>query len=236
MKQRLLKIYDTLFNTYGPQHWWPGDSPWEICVGAVLTQNTNWSNVEKAILNLKAAGLIANSAKQKNSEQVPAKFAKTPISEIEEMIRPSGYFRLKADRMMHVVEWWLENVSDEKLNQQGKTLDYWRESLLKVKGIGPETADSILLYAFNLPTFVIDAYTRRVMARHLGTDPDIDYHELRDIFMDNLPHDSQMFNEYHALIVKLAKEECLKRECKESCPLRVVPDSLKGLKVAAHKV
>lgn len=220
MKQKILKIYEQLFNTYGPQHWWPGDSPWEICVGAVLTQNTNWSNVEKAIINLKAGRLIAAGTTRQQPERFPAKFAETPIGEIEEMIRPSGYFRLKADRMMHVVGWWLENVSDGNLKQQGKSLDYWRDSLLKVKGIGPETADSILLYAFNLPTFVVDSYTKRVMSRHLGTEPDIPYHELRDIFMANLPNDTKLFNEYHALIVQLAKEKCLKRECKESCPLR----------------
>ncbi len=213
MKMRLLKTYNHLLNNYG-------DSPWEICVGAVLTQNTNWSNVEKAIANLKKAGLIATFANYDQQELFPAKFAKTPIHELEEMIRPSGYFRLKTDRMMHVVEWWLNNVSDGILNQRGKSLKFWRDSILQIKGVGPETADSILLYAFDLPTFVIDTYTKRVMSRHLGTAPDIDYHELRDIFMNNLPHDSAMFNEYHALIVQLAKESCLKRECLLDCPLR----------------
>lgn len=220
MKQRLLKIYHKLFEIYGPQNWWPGDSPWEICVGAVLTQNTNWSNVEKAIVNLKKGGLISNFPAQKNPEHFPAKFTETPISIIEEMIRPSGYFHLKTERMMHVAEWWLTNVSGGFLCQDGKSLDFWRNSLLKVKGVGAETADSILLYAFNLPTFVVDSYTKRVMARHLGTDPDIDYHKLRDLFMENLPLDAKLFNEYHALIVQVAKEECLKRECKDSCPLR----------------
>lgn len=220
MKTSLLKIYNNLLDSYGSQNWWPGDSPWEICVGAVLTQNTNWSNVEKAIVNLKAGGLVANSSEQNKPESFPAKFAKTPSSEIEEMIRPSGYFRLKADRMMHVVDWWLSNVKAGHLNQSGKSLDYWRDSLLEVKGIGPETADSILLYAFDLPTFVVDAYTKRVMSRHLGTDPNIDYHELRGLFMDNLTHDARLFNEYHALLVQVAKESCLKKECKEWCPLR----------------
>lgn len=219
MKTRLLKIYNILLETYGHQDWWPGNSPWEICVGAVLTQNTNWLNVEKAIVNLKAGGLIAKEADQANSEEFAAKFATTTITEIEEMIRPSGYFRLKAERMMYVVNWWLNNVSKGKLNQK-MTLEDWRKSLLEVKGIGPETADSILLYAFDLPTFVIDTYTKRIMSRHLGTDPNIDYHKLRALFMDNLPHDSSLFNEYHALIVQVAKKECLKRECKKDCPLR----------------
>jgi len=220
MKARLLKIYNNLLDTYGHQSWWPGDSTWEICVGAVLTQNTNWANVEKAIINLKHGGLIATGTEQARHVDFPAKFRETPISEIEEMIRPSGYFRLKADRMMHLSEWWLQNVLNGQLNQTGKHLDYWRNSLLKVKGVGPETADSILLYAFDLPTFVIDSYTKRIMARHLGTDINIDYHEMRDIFMDKLPHEAKLFNEYHALIVQVAKKTCLKRECLESCPLR----------------
>lgn len=223
MKSKILDIYEILLESYGHQNWWPGDSAWEICVGAVLTQNTNWQNVEKAIINLKAGGLIAEQGKSKtvNSNDYPEKFAKTSISEIETMIRPSGYFRLKAERMMNVVAWWLDNVSGGILKND-MTLNSWRESLLEVKGIGPETADSILLYAFEMPTFVIDSYTKRVMSRHLGTDPDIDYHELRAIFMENLPPDSDLFNEYHALIVRLAKETCIKKGCLENCPLRKI--------------
>jgi endonuclease III related protein len=222
MKTKLLNIYNNLLDVYGHQDWWPGNSPWEICVGAVLTQNTNWFNVEKAITNLKNGDLISSSPlKYDNQQEVfPVKFAETPIIDIEEMIRPSGYFRLKAGRMMNVVAWWLENVSCGKLSKEGKPLEYWRDSLLSVNGVGPETADSILLYAFDLPSFVIDTYTKRIMSRHLGTANDIDYHELRTLFMNNLPNDAKLFNEYHALIVQVAKEACLKRECLDFCPLR----------------
>lgn len=207
-KTDLVKIYEILYKAYGPQHWWPGDTPWEICIGAVLTQNTNWGNVEKAIANLKRGDNIC-----------PVKIRKMPLSELESAIRPSGYFRLKAQRLLAVTDWWLENVENERLHPKGQPLSFWRESILEVKGVGPETADSILLYSFNLPTFVIDAYTRRIMARHFGFKPDIDYHELRQIFMDNLPHDPKLFNEFHALFVRTAKEACRKNTCGSNCPL-----------------
>ena len=203
----LLNIYETLYEEYGPQHWWPGDSPWEICVGAVLTQNTNWKNVEKAISNLKKCGNLC-----------PLKIRKLPLPELESALRPSGYFRLKAQRLLAVTRWWLENVENDRLIPKGKPLPFWRESILKVKGVGPETADSILLYSFNLPTFVIDAYTKRIMARHFGFSHDVDYHELRKFFMDKLPNDAKLFNEFHALFVRAAKETCHKNSCTENCP------------------
>ena len=136
----LLKLYELLYEVYGPQHWWPGETPWEICVGAILTQNTNWGNVEKAIFNLKKSNSIC-----------PVKIRNMPLSELESAIRPSGYFHLKAQRLLAVTDWWLENVKSDKLHPAGKPLSFWRESILNVKGVGPETADSILLYSFNLP-------------------------------------------------------------------------------------
>lgn len=208
-KTDLIKIYERMFNAYGPQHWWPGDTPWEICVGAVLTQNTNWGNVEKAISNLK-----------KTHSVCPVKIREMPLSELEAAIRPSGFFRLKAQRLLAVTDWWLENVDNDMLHPEGKPLAHWRDSILKVKGVGPETADSILLYCFNLPTFVIDAYTKRIMARHFGFKHDIGYHEIQKLFMDALPHDPKLFNEFHALFVKVAKETCRKSFCLEECPLR----------------
>jgi endonuclease-3 related protein len=208
MKSRLMKLYEKMLRQYGPQDWWPGDFPWEICAGAVLTQNTNWSNVEKAIAGLKKVNALC-----------PKKICKLPNNKLEEAIRPSGYFRLKAERLRFVAEWWLRNVKNDRLSPENN-LEYWRNSILKTKGVGPETADSILLYSFNLPTFVIDAYTKRIMARHFGTDPEIDYHELQSIFMDNLPANPALFNEFHALFVRTAKEACLKKECKPECPLR----------------
>lgn len=208
MKKKLMSIYKKMLDRHGPQHWWPGDTPWEICAGAVLTQNTNWSNVEKAIANLKDINSLC-----------PQKICKMPSPELENAIRPSGYFRLKADRLRSVAEWWRKNVEDDRLVPQ-KDLEYWRNAILQVKGVGPETADSIMLYSFDMPTFVIDAYTKRIMSRHFGTSPEIDYHELQTLFMENLPADSALFNEFHALFVRTAKETCLKKECKNDCPLR----------------
>lgn len=207
MKAKLQKIYAVLYKTYGPQYWWPGDTPWEICVGAILTQNTNWSNVEKAIANLKAAKKLS-----------PEKIMAMPDSELENALKPSGYFRIKTQRLKNVTRWWLDNVISDKLSSS-KSLSDWRESILGVNGVGPETADSILLYSFNLPTFVIDAYTRRIMARHCGTPEDIDYHELQALFMNNLPAEYALFNEYHALLVRMAKDDCRKSFCSEKCPL-----------------
>ncbi len=207
MKLDLHKIYKKLFAAYGPQHWWPGDSPWEICVGAVLTQNTNWGNVEKAIANLKRGKSLC-----------PVKIRKMPIADLEKAIHPSGFYRLKARRLLAVTDWWLANVKDDRLVPGEKNPAFWRESILSVNGVGPETADSIMLYSFNLPTFVIDAYTKRIMSRHFGFKPDIGYHELQKQFMDNLPADPKLFNEFHALFVRMAKEHCRKGACLKGCP------------------
>ncbi|MFA6566731.1 MAG: hypothetical protein WCS96_00825 [Victivallales bacterium] len=213
----LLGIYELLYKAYGPQHWWPGETPWEISVGAVLTQNTSWGNVEKAISNLKKGNNIC-----------PVKIRNMALSELESAIRPSGYFRLKAQRLLAVTDWWLENVEDDRLHPKGKSLSFWRESILNVKGVGPETADSIMLYSFNLPTFVIDAYTKRIMARHFGFKHDIGYHGLRQFFMGNLPHNPKLFNEFHALFVRMAKEDCRKSLCSEKCPLCLHSSNLRS--------
>jgi endonuclease-3 related protein len=142
-----------------------------------------------------------------------------PLSKLEDAIRPSGYFRLKASRLRNATEWWLSNVRDDKLISEGRELFFWRESLLNVKGIGPETADSILLYCFNLPSFVVDTYTRRIMARHFGTPENIEYHALQKIFMDKLPREVQIYNEFHALFVRMGKYDCKKGACSGNCPL-----------------
>jgi endonuclease-3 related protein len=207
MNKRIVQGYEILFEHFGRQYWWPGDSQWEICTGAVLTQNTSWSNVEKAIALIKSADAL-------NPETIVA----LPVSDLEDLIRPSGFFRIKAQRLRNMAAWWLDNVRDSKLKHGN--LPEWRSRLLEINGIGQETADSILLYCFNQPTFVIDAYTKRISARHFGTDPDISYHELQDLFMNNLPCSPELFNEYHALLVRAAKDCCRKNICLPGCPLR----------------
>jgi len=209
----VLNTYELLYASYGPQYWWPGESPWEICVGAVLTQNTNWTNVEKAIVRLKAAGPLT-----------PQQIIGMSDTALEEAIMPSGFFRLKNRRLRAVTHWWLEHVADDRPQWRGRSLTEYRRDLLLVNGVGPETADSILLYCFDLPVFVIDAYTRRIASRHLGADRETvaDYHQLQRFFTDALPVDARLYNEYHALLVRLAKECCRKSGCRNAC-LPAVP-------------
>lgn len=209
----LNSLYDAMFKRFGPQGWWPGDSAWEICVGAVLTQNTNWVNVEKAVANLREDGILRLSA-----------LLSAPIETIENAIRPSGYFRLKTIRLLAVADWWRKYVVDDGeggvavMRNRSGSLAAHRQRLLTVKGVGPETADSILLYAFNLPTFVIDNYTKRIMCRHYGLPESVSYDDLRALFMGNLPCDAAFFNEYHALFVATAKHCCGRSACGDDCP------------------
>ena len=199
------KFFDVLFDYYGPQKWWPCQSGarWEIITGAILTQNTAWTNVEKAIGNLLTAGLMS-----------PEKVLKTSDMELQELIRPAGFFKQKCAYLKAMAAFLLEREVEFE-----QSADVWalRKELLAVKGVGRETADSILLYAFEKPIFVIDAYTRRVAARHLGLDGTLPYDILQKIFMDALPADVIIYNEYHALIVALCKESCHKAGCGERC-------------------
>lgn len=190
---------------YGPQDWWPGDTQWEVCVGAVLTQNTNWKNVEKAILNLKKARLLGKGEGTGRPDYYPKKLLNTPIEDLANLIKPSGFFNIKTKRLLSVTHWWLQKTKDDI--PITKDIDRLRESLLEVKGIGPETADSILLYCFDLPSFVIDAYTKRICSIYLNTPIDINYHELQAIFMNSLSLDHKLFNEFHALLVQLGKQK-----------------------------
>ncbi len=207
-KRALLKIYDKLFSFYGPQHWWPGDSPFEVAVGAILTQNTNWSNVEKAIVNLKAARLL--SARALN---------RVPTTQLALLIRPSGYFNIKAKRLKAFLAFLLKAYRGS-LKEMGKgdTVSL-RRALLNVHGIGPETADSILLYALHKPVFVIDAYTRRVMSRHGIMDYGSSYDEYQLMFHRMLEKDISFFNEYHALLVMVGKDFCKPKPLCGRCPL-----------------
>ncbi len=199
------KLFDVLFDCYGSQKWWPCQTGarWEIISGAILTQNTAWTNVEKAIGNLLAAGVMS-----------PECVLATSDDKLQELIRPAGFFTQKCAYLKAVAAFMLEW---ERVFEQ--LTDVWvlREELLTVKGVGRETADSILLYAFNKPIFVIDAYTRRVATRHLGLDGTLPYDILQKIFMDALPGDVTIYNEYHALIVALCKESCHKSGCGEIC-------------------
>ncbi len=204
---RVLEAYEALFAAYGPQHWWPGDSPWEICVGAVLTQNTNWDNVTRAINNLKRLDVLT-----------PEGIMDLPDSVLAKQLHPAGYFNLKTKRLKNVTRWWLDNVVEDQLFPTLSLADA-RESLLTVNGIGQETADSILLYCFDQPIFVIDSYTKRISYRHFGTAPDISYEDLQKFFTDNLPKDVVLYNEYHGLLVNCAKHHCRKDTCLSECPL-----------------
>lgn len=204
---RLLELYDILLGRYGRLNWWPADTPFEVCVGAILTQNTNWGNVEKAIANLKREGLLSVEA-----------LRDTDQGRLAETIRPSGFFNVKSARLKGFVDWLLERHGSLDAMFEGD----WRrlrEELVAVRGIGPETCDSILLYAGGKPSFVVDAYTRRLFSRLGLVREEDDYHTVRALFMDLLPPDVPLFNEYHALIVEHCKRHCKKRPACAGCPL-----------------
>jgi endonuclease-3 related protein len=194
----------------GPSHWWPGESAFEVAVGAILTQNTNWNNVERALSNLRREDLLR-----------PEPLYAVPEERLAELIRPAGYFRLKAKRLRNFLL-FLKNECrfdmEALADSDGEDV---RQRLLSVKGVGPETADSIVLYALGMPSFVVDAYTHRIAGRHGLVPEEVAYDELRELFMDALPRDVALYNEYHALLVRTAKQWCLKRRAHcEPCPLR----------------
>jgi len=204
---RLLEIFDTLLACYGKRHWWPAETSFEVCVGAILTQNTNWGNVEKAIANLKQAGQLSEAA---------IAFMAEP--ELAAMIRPAGYFNVKAARLKEFVRFLQQNHQGSLKQLFAEPWQQTRTQLLAVKGIGPETADSILLYAGEKPSFVVDSYTRRIVSRLGLVAEEISYEELRWFFMKYLPLSAALFNEYHALIVELGKQVCRpKPQCQKCC-------------------
>ncbi len=211
----LAEAYRLLFDAFGHQHWWPGDTPFEVIVGAVLTQNTSWRNVARAIDNLRQADLLE-----------PHALADVPVEELEELLQPAGYFRVKARRLRSLLELIVERYDGSLEAMFATDPAELREQLLGVNGIGPETADSILLYAGGLPSFVVDAYTQRIFARHGWIDFDADYHGIQDYVEGKLPRDVQLYNEFHALLVRLGKDFCRKSKPKcGECPLReMLPD------------
>jgi endonuclease-3 related protein len=208
-KSLLMNMYGAMLDALGPSHWWPGETPFEIAVGAILTQNTSWSNVSKAIANLKEAGVMDAAAMYALS-----------LEELAELIRPAGYFRLKSKRLHHFLAFLRSSCRFNMDQLRSRDMDQLRQGLLGVHGIGPETADSILLYALKQPTFVVDAYTARICHRHGLLPEDISYEELRAFFMDVLTCDVHLFNEFHALMVRVGTTWCKKRKplC-ATCPL-----------------
>jgi endonuclease-3 related protein len=213
--EQLDEIYQLLFERFGPQHWWPGETQFEIITGAILTQNTNWANVEKAIANLKSAGCLT-----------PEKLYHLDLSQLAELIRPAGYYNIKARRLKNFINRLFDNYAGNLTNLASVDTDKLRAELLAIKGIGHETADSILLYAFNRAVFVVDAYTARVAFRHGLIEPDSDYEQLRELFQSHLPSDTKLFNEYHALLVRVGKEFCKPKARCPGCPLEKLPHTI----------
>ncbi len=220
---RLEEIYRQLYAHFGPQHWWPGKTAFEVIVGAILTQNTAWTNVERALANLKRAGLLHSGRLHRSRE-----------ASIAGLIRPSGYYHLKAKKLKAFTQFLFTAHRGRLSHLFRQETGALREELLAVYGIGPETADSIILYAAEQPIFVVDAYTRRIAARLGLTMEDASYDELQQLFMAHLPHSVPLFNEYHALLVALGKNYCTKQmpRC-GACPLEEVCPSGMSLRPQA---
>jgi endonuclease-3 related protein len=208
-----------LFQAHGKQHWWPGRTPFEVIVGAVLVQNTNWVNAALAIAKLRQAKLLTPSA-----------IGKVPQPKLARLVRSSGYFRQKARKLKAFVAFLRKEHGGSLTAMFCTPTPKLREQLLNVHGIGPETADSILLYAGNHPVFVVDAYTRRILQRHgLATGKE-SYEEIRGLFEKSLPNDPQLFNEFHALIVHIGKNHCRTRAplCSQCALQRFLPHPVEG--------
>jgi endonuclease-3 related protein len=212
MHDKLKKIFDLLLDRYGHLQWWPAETPFEVCVGAILTQNTNWGNVEKAIANLKREGLLSAKA-----------LRDLPVDRLAEVIRPAGFFNVKSERLKGFTSWLFERYEGSLERLFAGDWHKLRQELLMVKGIGPETCDSILLYAGAKPSFVVDSYTRRLLTRLGFISGRESYEDIRALFMENLPQDVELFNEYHALIVHHAKEHCRKTPRCAGCAIHFCP-------------
>jgi endonuclease III related protein len=207
-QKKLMDVYRRLYGHYGPQRWWPAEEPFEVMIGAILTQSTAWTNVEKGIINLKKTRALSPQALREISD-----------NDLAELIHPCGYYNAKTRKLKAFASWFCDRFQDNLAEMCAKDLRGLREDLLKVHGIGEETADSILLYACQKPVFVIDAYTRRIVDR-LGLHTDgRKYCHYQALFMDHLPHEEALFNDYHALMVVLGKETCRKNNplCAECC-------------------
>jgi endonuclease-3 related protein len=205
-----LKFFQAMLRAYGAQKWWPARSRFEVIVGAILTQNTAWTNVEKGIEALRAAALLE-----------PAAMARATRARLATLIRPTGYFNQKADRLLGFLSFLRRRHGGDLDRLLDLPIDELRRQLLELSGIGPETADSIVLYAAAGPVFVVDAYTRRILGRHAILAGDVSYDGIQQQLHDALPADARLFNEYHALLVRVGKEHCLKgRPRCDGCPLQ----------------
>ena len=209
MRTRLLRLYRLMFQALGPQHWWPARTPFEVVVGAMLTQNTAWTNVEKAIAALRAANALR-----------PAALAALPRARLARFIRAAGYYNIKAKRLQNLLR-YLHRRCGLRLSRLFRiTPEALRQELLGENGVGPETADSILLYAGVVPVFVVDAYTRRILSRHGLVRPTATYEEIQGLLQAHLPPEAALFNEYHALLVMVGKDYCRAMPRCQACPLR----------------
>jgi endonuclease-3 related protein len=215
--EALRAFYESMFAAYGPQKWWPGETPTEVIIGAILTQNTAWRNVERAIANLRAAGALDWQ-----------RLGDMPLEQLAELIRPAGTFNVKGRRLKNFVTWLWERFDGRLELMFALPVHQLREELLGVPGIGRETADAIILYAGGLPTFVVDAYTARILHRHHLIDEYAGYDEIKELFESNLPQDSTLFNEYHALLVNVGKLHCRPRARCEGFPLEPFPHQVEG--------
>lgn len=205
----LAALYEKLLAHYGAPNWWPAESRWEIMVGAILTQNTSWKNVEKALANLK---------RERHLE--PARLRDIELEELTGLIRSAGFTSSKPKRLKILVEFLFREYGGDPANLRGGDLDARRAQLLALQGIGPETADAILLYAAEHPIFVVDAYTQRILYRLGWVEEKVSYQELQNLFMDHLPHEVKLFNQFHALLDMHAKYTCTKRAPRcDGCPL-----------------
>jgi endonuclease-3 related protein len=207
----LLRVYNLLDRYFGNLHWWPAEGPFEVMVGAILTQNTAWTNVEKAIAALREEQLLSPGAIDRIDEETLAV-----------IIRPSGYHHVKAKRLKSLVRFFLKEYAGSIETMSAEKLPALREKLLSVQGVGPETADSILLYACGKPVFISDAYTRRILLRHHLIPDDANGEQIRVLFMTNLPHEASLFNQFHALFVYTGKTFCRTEPQCALCPLRTL--------------
>ncbi len=206
--EMLKELYQKLWDAFGPQGWWPGETPFEVIIGAILTQNTNWRNVAQVLDGLKDEGLLDPRALQEMPEE-----------ELARRLKPSGYFNIKTRRVKSFLDFFAQRFHNSPAEMARVDLGALRAELLKVKGIGPETADSILLYALHKPAFVVDAYTHRVLSRHSLAPESCSYDELQGLFMENLPSDVPLYQEFHALLVRVGKEFCRPKPRCSACPL-----------------